>query len=110
MDNQPSVPPKDEKPKDKGGETWWERVYANKPEEEKKRLRSFIPLFLYTFLFIYTVIYLSILNTVNRNQKGTTVRAWWGDDLTYAEKEAKKLHDEIDTSYKLLRKQVSGGH
>ena len=85
-------------------------LWGHRSEKEKKRLRSFVPLFLYGFAVFYGVIYLSILNTVNRNQTGNTVRSWWGDDLTYAQKQAKKRKKEIDTSYKLLRKQVSGGY
>ena len=90
--------------------TLWYRLWDHRSDKEKKRLRGFIPLFLYGFAVFYGVIYLSILNTVNRNKTGNTVRSWWGDDLTYAQKQSKKLHDEIDRSYVLLRKQVSGGH
>ena len=95
---------------EKKKKTLWYRLWDHRSEKEKKRLRGFIPLFLYGFAVFYGVIYLSILNTVNRNKTGNTVRSWWGDDLTYAQKQSKKLHDEIDRSYRLLRKQVSGGH
>lgn len=88
----------------------WYRLWGHRSEKEKKRLRSFIPLFLYTFFFVYGVIYLSILNTVNRNKVGNTVRSWWGDDLSFAQRESQQLHENIERSYKLLRKQVSGGH
>ena len=87
----------------------WFRLWDHRSKNEKKRLRSFIPLILYAFAVFYGVIYLSILNTVNRNKTGNTVRSWWGDDLTYAQKQAKQLHEEIERSFKLLRKQVSGG-
>ena len=88
----------------------WYRLWSHRSEKEKKRLRGFVPLFLYGFAVFYGVIYLSILNTVNRNKTGNTVRAWWGDDLSYAQKQSGKLHKEIDRSFVLLRKQVSGGH
>ena len=89
--------------------TLWYRFWDHRSEKEKKRLRSFIPLLIYGFAIFYGVIYLSILNTVNRNKTGNTVRSWWGDDLTYAQEQAKELQEEINRSFKLLRKQVSGG-
>lgn len=84
------------------------RHWTSKSEKEKKRLKSFIPLFLYTFAFLYGVIYLSILNTVNRNKTGSTVRSGFGDK-TYAQRQAEKLHKEIESSFVGYRKRVSGG-
>ena len=98
-----------EKPKPLDEGSLWYRLWDHRSEKEKKRLRSFIPLILYGFAVFYGVIYLSILNTVNRNKVGNTVRSWWGDDLTYAQKQSKLLHEEIERSFDLLRKQVSGG-
>ena len=109
MDQQSTPTPSGEKPQTKKEGTLWFRLWDHRSNQEKKRLRSFIPLILYGFAVFYGVIYLSILNTINRNKTGNTVRSWWGDDLTYAQKQAKKLHEEIDRSFKLLRKQVSGG-
>lgn len=86
-------------------QNWW---FAKK-EEERKRLKSFIPLILYTIGFMYFIIYLSILNTVNRDHSGVTVKTWFGGDrpevIAAREKEA---HD-IKASYSELRKRVSGG-
>ena len=51
--------------------TLWKRLYQwwnDKGDVEQKRLKSFIPLTLYTIAIIYGVIYLSILNTVNRGK------------------------------------------
>ena len=98
-----------EKPKSREEGSLWYRLWDHRSEKEKRRLRSFIPLILYGFAVFYGVIYLSILNTVNRNKVGNTVRSWWGDDLTYAQKQSKLLHEEIGRSFNLLRKQVSGG-
>ena len=84
------------------------RHWTSKSEKEKKRLKSFIPLFLYTFAFLYGVVYLSILNTVNRNKTGSTVRSGFGDK-TYAQSQAEKLKKEIDDSFVGHRKRVSGG-
>jgi len=84
------------------------KYWTSKSEAEKKRLKSFIPLFMYTFAFLYGVIYLSILNTVNRNQTGSTVRSGFGDK-TYAQRQAEKLKKEIDDSFVGYRKRVSGG-
>ena len=55
---------------------WWN----NKGGAEQKRLKSFIPLSLYTIAFIYGVIYLSILNTVNRSKGMDAVKTWYGGD------------------------------
>ena len=109
LDSEETPRTRSEQTETKEKEALWYRLWDHRSEKEKKRLRSFIPLILYGFAIFYGVIYLSILNTVNRNKTGNTVRSWWGDDLTFAQKQAKQLHEEIDRSFKLLRKQVSGG-
>lgn len=87
----------------------WYRLWDHKSQKEKKRLKSFIPLTLYTCAFMYGVLYLSILNTVNRDQHGTTVkRSWTGDISQEQSEQARKLQREIDKGYKALRKRVSG--
>jgi hypothetical protein len=88
--------------------SFWHKHWTSKSEAEKKRLKSYIPLFMYTFAFLYGVVYLSILNTVNRNQTGSTVRSGFGDK-TYAQRQAEKLKKEIDDSFVGYRKRVSGG-
>ena len=55
---------------------WWN----NKGEAEQKRLKSFVPLTLYTVAVIYGVIYLSILNTVNRGKGMDAIKTWYGGD------------------------------
>ncbi len=87
----------------------WYRLWGHKSEAEKKRIKSYIPLLLYTFGFAYGVIYLSILNTVNRNKVGTTVKSWFGGDRpeVVAAREREKL--EVKESFNLIRKRVSGG-
>lgn len=88
-------------------ESLWYRLWDHKSEDEKKRLRSFIPLTLYGVAVIYGVLYLSILNTVNRDNLGPTVKSWWGGDQEIPEKE--RIEKEIAESYKSLRKSVPGG-
>ena len=83
---------------------WWE----SKPEKEQRRLKSFIPWFLYAVAVLYGVIYLSILNTVNRYKTGTTVKSWFGGDLPEVERMKRKQAKEIEESFKGLRKKVSG--
>lgn len=83
---------------------WWD----SKPLEEQRRLKSFIPWFLYTVAVLYGVVYLSILNSVNRYKTGTTVKTWFGGDLPEVERMKKKQADEIAESFKGLRKRVSG--
>lgn len=88
-------------------ESLWYRLWDHKSEDEKKRIRSFIPLTLYAFAVIYGVIYLSILNTVYRDNPGPAVKSWWGGDAGDPEKI--KIEKEIQESYKGLRKPVPGG-
>jgi hypothetical protein len=85
------------------------RVWDHNSEKEKKRLKSFIPLILYAFFVMYGIIYLSILNTVNRYKTGTTVKHWFGGDKE--EVKAAKLKEKLDIelSFNNLRKRVSGG-
>ncbi|MGP0566011.1 hypothetical protein ACTRW9_01665 [Nitrospina sp. 32_T5] len=89
--------------------TYWKEWWFKKPETERKRLKSFIPLVLYTFGFVYFVIYLSILNSVNRYKTGDTVKSWFGGDRPELVKLKEEQEREIEKSYKALRKQVSGG-
>ena len=83
---------------------WWE----NKPQEEQRRLKSFIPWFLYAVAVLYGVVYLSILNSVNRYKTGTTVKTWFGGDLPEIERQKKQQAQDIKDSFKELRKRVSG--
>lgn len=83
---------------------WWER----KPIEEQKRLKSFIPWALYAFAVLYGVVYLSILNSVNRYKTGTTVKTWFGGDLPSVQKQRMQQAKDIADSFKELRKRVSG--
>ncbi len=85
-------------------QAWW----SNKPQQEQKRLKSFIPLILYAAAVFYGVIYLSILNSVNRYRTGTTVKSWWGGDAPEIIEMKEKQAREIEDSFKALRKQVSG--
>ncbi len=84
---------------------WWE----NKSESERKRLRSFIPWFLYAFAVLYGVVYLSILNSVNRYNTGNTVKSWFGGDHPTIARLKARQEKEIQESFKGLRKRVSGG-
>ena len=59
-------------------ESLWYRLWDHRSLKEKKRLRSFIPYILYGGLVFYGIIYLSILNTVNRERTGTTVKTGFG--------------------------------
>lgn len=90
-------------------QTLWYRLWDHKSPQEKKRLRSFIPLILYTFFVLYGVIYLSILNSVNRGRAGVTVKGWWGDTKADLTEMKKRQQIEIDESFKSPRKRVSGG-
>lgn len=83
---------------------WW----FSKPETERKRIKSFIPLVMYTVGFAYFVIYLSILNSVNRYKSGSTVKSWFGGDAPGIIEMKEKQQKEIEESFKALRKRVSG--
>ena len=92
---------------------WWKRLYHwwdIKGEKEQKRLKSFIPLVLYTIAFIYGVIYLSILNTVNRSKGMDAVKSWYGGDRPEIVRALTREKEGQENSFKkLIRKQVSGG-
>lgn len=87
----------------------WYRLWGHKSKAERKRLTSFVPLVLYTGAFLYGVLYLSILNSVNRDQTGTAVKRGWkglsSEELIEKERNLKA----IETSFKGLRKRVAGG-
>ena len=85
---------------------WWD----NKGEAEQKRLKSFIPLSLYTIAFIYGVIYLSILNTVNRSKGMDAVKTWYGGDRSEIVRALTREKEDLENSFKnMIRKRVSGG-
>ena len=85
---------------------WWD----NKGETEQKRLKSFIPLSLYTIAFIYGVIYLSILNTVNRSKGMDAVKTWYGGDRSEIVRALTREKEDLESSFKnMIRKRVSGG-
>ncbi len=84
--------------------SWWE----SRPPQEQKRLRSFIPWALYAFAVFYGIIYLSILNSVNRYKTGTAVKTWFGGDLPEVEKQKAQQARDIKESFKAQRKRVSG--
>ncbi|MZH03427.1 MAG: hypothetical protein F3745_08560 [Nitrospinae bacterium] len=88
----------------------WYRLWDHRSLKEKKRLRSLIPWVLYGIAVFYGVIYLSILNTVNREKTGTTVKSWFGGDRQDVVKARQREEREIKESFKALRKRVSGGH
>jgi hypothetical protein len=87
----------------------WQKFWTDKSPEEKKRIRSFVPLFLYTFAVMYGVIYLSILNTVNRDKVGTTVKSWFGGDKPEVVAARERDKQALKDSFNGLRKRVSGG-
>ena len=93
--------------------TLWKRLYQwwhNKEEAEQKRLKSFIPLILYTIAVIYGVIYLSILNTVNRGKGMDAIKTWYGGDRSEIVKALKEEKEYLGNSFKtMIRKRVSGG-
>ena len=85
---------------------WWN----NKKETEQKRLKSFIPLTLYTIAVIYGVIYLSILNTVNRGKGMDVVKTWYGGDRSEIVRALTREKEDLENSFKTMtRKKVSGG-
>ena len=87
----------------------WHRLWVQKSEKEKIRLRSFIPMILYGALVMYGIIYLSILNTVNRFNPGPAVKTWWGGDNEKVIAARIKEKNDIEASFKGLRKRVAGG-
>ena len=90
----------------------WKRFYQwwqNKGEAEQKRLKSFIPLTLYTIAVIHGVIYLSILNTVNRGKGMDAIKTWYGGDRPEIVKALKEEKEYLGNSFKkMIRKRVSG--
>ena len=93
--------------------TLWKRLYQwwqDKGEVEQKRLKSFIPLTLYTAAIIYGVIYLSILNTVNRGKGMDAIKTWYGGDRSEIVKALEEEKEYLENSFqKMIRKRVSGG-
>jgi len=89
--------------------SYWKNWWTQKPEKERARIRSFVPWVLYGFAVLYGVVYLSILNTVNRYKVGTTVKSWWGGDPPAIVRLREQQQKEIQESFKALRKRVSGG-
>ena len=93
--------------------SWWKRLgnwWDSKPELEQQRLKSFIPLFLYAVAVIYGVIYLSILNTVNRGKGMDAVKTWYGGDRSEIVRAFKREKEGLENSFKqMIRKRVSGG-
>ena len=90
-------------------ESLWYRLWDHRSLKEKKRLRSFIPYILYGGLVFYGIIYLSILNTVNRERTGTTVKTGFGGDSKEIIEARQREEREIKESFGALRKRVSGG-
>ncbi len=91
-------------------ESLWYRLWDHRSLKEKQRLRSFVPYILYGIAVFYGIIYLSILNTINRERTGTTVKTWFGGDSQEIIDARVKEEQEIKESFKALRKRVSGGH
>ena len=93
---------------DKLKPSYWIRWWTSKPKKERQRLTSFLPLLMYSTVFGY-VIYLSVLNSVNRNNTGTAVKNWWGGDRQEIIDLKAKQKIEIQASFEAVRKRVSGG-
>ncbi len=91
-------------------ESLWYRLWDHRSLKEKQRLRSLIPWILYGIAVFYGIIYQSILNTVNREKTGTTVKSWFGGDRQDVIKAREREEREIKESFKSLRKRTSGGH
>lgn len=91
-------------------ESLWYRLWDHKPLKEKQRLRSLIPWLLYGIAVFYGIIYLSILNTVNREKTGTAVKSWFGGDRQEIIDAREREERQIKESFKAMRKRVSGGH
>ena len=91
-------------------ESLWYRLWDHKSLKEKQRLRSLVPWLLYGVAVFYGIIYLSILNTVNREKTGTTVKSWFGGDRQEIIDAREREERQIKESFKAMRKRVSGGH
>ena len=91
-------------------ESLWYRLWDHKSLKEKQRLRSLIPWLLYGIAVFYGIIYLSILNTVNREKTGTAVKSWFGGDCQEIIDAREREERQIKESFKAMRKRVSGGH
>ena len=103
----------DDSAKDQRKKSYWKRLdhwWKNKGEAEQKRIKSFIPLTLYTIAVVYGVIYLSILNTVNRGKGMDAIKTWYGGDRSEIVRALNKEKDYLENSFKkMIRKRVSGG-
>ena len=103
----------DDSAKDQRTKSYWKRLdhwWKNKGEAEQKRIKSFIPLSLYTVAVVYGVIYLSILNTVNRGKGMDAIKSWYGGDRSEIVRALNKEKDYLENSFKkMIRKRVSGG-
>ena len=103
----------DDSAKNQRKKSYWKRLdhwWGNKGEAEQKRLKSFIPLTLYTVAVVYGVIYLSILNTVNRGKGMDAIKSWYGGDRSEIVRALNKEKDYLENSFKkMIRKRVSGG-
>jgi hypothetical protein len=91
-------------------ESLWYRVWDHRSLKEKQRLRSLVPWILYGIAVFYGIIYLSILNTINRERTGTTVKTWFGGDRQELIDAREREEREIKESFKAIRKRTSGGH
>ena len=89
-------------------ESLWYRLWDHRSLREKQRLQSFVPYIRYGIAVFYGIIYLSILNTINRERVGTTVKTWFGGDKDEVIKARAREEKEIKDSFKALRKRVSG--
>ena len=93
--------------------TFWKRLsqwWDSKGRAEQKRLKSFIPITLYAIAIIYGVLYLSILNTVNRGKGMDAVKTWYGGDRSEIVRAFKREKEGLENSFKqMIRKRVSGG-
>jgi hypothetical protein len=88
----------------------WYRMWDHRSVKEKQRLRSLIPYIFYGIAVFYGIIYLSILNEINRERVGTTVKTWFGGDSQAIVDAREREEAEIKASFKLIRKRVSGGN
>jgi hypothetical protein len=91
-------------------ESLWYRLWDHKSLKEKQRLRSLVPWLLYGIAVFYGIIYLSILNTVNREKTGTAVKSWFGGDRQEIIDAREREERQIKESFKAMRKRVSGGN